>query len=400
MLRSRPAARSVARQLRAPKARQPRNIRFASTEPSPAAQAGGNTLGGAAAGATAALAVCYGFYHFSGAKTVVNTASQAQSYVNTAKQKFAEKAPEPNEALDWLRDTAKSYAAFIPGAKGYVDTMFEDLDKIRSKHGDEFDKTVRDAYNELKEVSKKGDLSAETAFTAWNVLQKYLNRLFELSGDAMDDILDNHPQIKEKVGGSFDQLKQMGDQYGPQAKEEVNKTWQQISDVIKGGVSAESITKIQQVIKEKREKLQEFANEAWKKGMEEAKPYLDKNPKVKEIVEENADALKKGNFMQLWSKIKDSVNSGNTEDLEKYIKGVTDKAKSSRLGNMDKWLNQIPGGAQILPALSSIQAAVEKKGPEAEKILKETIQEIKDVLSKRKEQADKLASEAKDEAKK
>ena len=398
MLRSRPAARSIARQLRAPKSRQ--HIRFESTQPSPAAAAGGSTLGGAAAGAVAAVGVCYGFYHFSGAKTVVQSTQKVQSYVNATKQKFSENAPEPNEALDWLRDTAKSYAAFIPGAKGYVDTMFDDLDKIRSKHGDEFDKTVKDAYNELKDVGKKGDMSAETAFTAWNVLQKYLNRLFELSGDAMDDILDNHPQIKEKVGGSFDQLKQMGEQYGPQAKEEVNKTWQQISDVIKGGVSAESITKIQQVIKEKREKLQGFANEAWKKGMEEAKPYLDKNPKVKEIVEENADALKKGNFMQLWSKVKESVDSGKTEDLEKYIKGITDKAKSSGLGNVDKWLNQIPGAAGILPAIQSIQAAVEKKGPEAEKILKETINDIKDVLSKRKEQADKLASEAKEETKK
>ena len=395
---SRPAARCVIRQLQ-PAKPYIRTVRLQSTSPGPATSGGGSgALTGAAGGSIAALLVCYGWYHFSGAKTVVQSAKKTQDYFNQAKQKLSENAPEPNAAFDWLRDTAKSYAAFIPGAKGYVDTMFDDLEKIRSKHGEEFDKTVRDAYSELKDVSKKGDLTANTALKAWDILQKYLNRLMELAGDAADDILSNHPQVKEKVGGSYDQLKQMGDAYGPQAKEEVRKTWQQISDVIKGGVSADSINKIQKLIQEKREKLQQFGDEAWKKGMEEAKPYLDKSPKVKEMVESNADALKKGNFMQLWSQVKESVSAGNTDELEKFIKEKVTEAKDSGF-NLDKYVNQIPGGSSILPYFQQLQSLAENKGPEAQKILQDTMSEIQAVLSKRKEQVQKLADEVKQESK-
>lgn len=36
--------------------------------------------------------------------------------------------------------------------------------------------------------------------------------------DAAEDVLENHPQLKEKLGGSADQLKQLGEQIGPKAK--------------------------------------------------------------------------------------------------------------------------------------------------------------------------------------
>lgn len=32
------------------------------------------------------------------------------------------------------------------------------------------------------------------------------------------------------------------------------------------------------------QKMQELGNKVWEKGMEQAKPYLDKSPKVKELV--------------------------------------------------------------------------------------------------------------------
>jgi hypothetical protein len=55
---------------------------------------------------------------------------------------ISDKAPEPNEALKWLHSTATSYAAFIPGAKGYVDSAFKDLEKVQQKHGQEVDDIV------------------------------------------------------------------------------------------------------------------------------------------------------------------------------------------------------------------------------------------------------------------
>ena len=87
--------------------------------------------------------MAYGWYHFSGAKTFVNTAHAAKSKVDTAFKKSTENAPAPNEALQWLRQTATSYAAFVPGAKSYVDSAFDDLDAIHKKHGSEVDKIAK-----------------------------------------------------------------------------------------------------------------------------------------------------------------------------------------------------------------------------------------------------------------
>lgn len=396
---SRPIARCARQQVRMQPKTHLRNKRLQSTSSAPAAAGGSSALIGGVAGGAVALLGGYAWYHISGTRKVVKSAKQTQDYVNLAKQKIAEKTPEPNEAFDWLRDTAKSYAAFIPGAKGYVDTAFDDLDKIRGEHGEEFDKIVRDAYAELKEVSKKGAANADTAFKAVDILQKHLNRLFELAGDAADGILDNHPQLKEKVYGSFDQLKQMGDAYGPQAKEEVNKTWQQISDIVKGGATAESAEEIQNLIKEKKKQVQKFGDKAWQKGIEEIKPYLDKNPTVKKLVEDNANAFKEGNFMQLWSLVMESASSGKTEDLEKYVKEKVDHTRNSGLGNLDKWLKAVPGGSDVIPQLQSLQTMAEKRGKEAEKIFKETVDDIQGVLTKRKEQIEKVAEDAKEESK-
>jgi hypothetical protein len=354
---------------------------------------------GGLAGGSAAFLVGYTWYHFSGAKTLVNTSKQTQAYLDQAKQTIAEKAPEPNEAFQWMRDTVKSYAVLIPGARGYIDTAFDDLDKIRNDHGKEFDEIVKNAYNELSDISKKEGLNTQSASKALTVLQKYMKQLFDLAGDAAGNVLENHPQLKEKVGGSYDQLKEMGEAYGPQAKEEVNKTWQQISDIVKRGASVESANEIKNLIQEKKEKLEKLGDEAWSKGLEESKQYLDKSPKLKQMVEENADTLKKGNAKDLWGLVKESASSGKTEDVEKYIKDKASKAQNSGLGDLDKWLKSVPGGSQILPQLQTLQTVAQKKGSEAENILKETAEEIQNVLKKRKEQVEKIAEEAKEESK-
>ncbi|RAL08069.1 uncharacterized protein BO97DRAFT_408612 [Aspergillus homomorphus CBS 101889] len=378
------------------------NARFQST--SSGTSNGSNSssnpaLVGGLAGGAAAFVAGYAWYHFSGARTVVKTVKQTQNYADQVKQGIIQNAPEPDKALEWLRETAKSYAAFIPGARKYIDTLFDDLEKIKQKHGSEFDSIVRDAYSEIKGLTKKGGSNADTAFEALRVLQKHLGRLVDLSGDAAEDILDNHPWLQEKVGGSWEQLKQMGEAYGPQAKEEVNKTWEQVAGIVKEGVSVQSVEKVRQLIQEKKDKLQKVGDEMWQKGMDESKQYLDKNPQLKELVENNADALKQGNFGELWGLIKDSASSGKTEQVEKFVKEKVDQAKNNSSFDLDKWTKMVPGGSDILNQLQSIRTVTEKKGKEAEGVLKETVEELQQVLKKRKEQVEQLASEAKEESK-
>lgn len=301
--------------------------------------------------------------------------------------------------MKWLHDTATSYAAFIPGAKGYVDAAFKDLEKVQEKHGKEVENIVQDAYKNLKEATKSG-VSVETAAKSWEIVQNALEKLGQLAADSASEILDNHPQIKEKVGGNLDQLKKLADNGGEEAKKELDETYQQIKDLVKGGVGVGSVEKVKKLIQEKTEKIQKLGDEAWKKGLEQAKPYLDKNPKVKQIVEENADSLKQGNFGELFDKVKKAASSGNIDELQEYAKSAGEKAKKSSVGQgISQYAKLIPGGDEILPKLQKLQDVAQKRGGDAEKILKGAYKDIQEVLQKRIGEVEKLADEAGKDAK-
>ena len=301
-----------------------------------------------------------------------------------------------------MRSTAKSYAAFIPGAKGYVDSAFDDLDAVRNKHGKEVDSIIKEAYEELKDVSQEG-MSVTAATKAWDILQKHLKRIGDLAGDAASDIINNHPALKEKVGENLDQLKQMGDKYGPDAKKQVDETWDQIRDILKSGVSASTIPKIQSLVQEKVQKIQELGGKVWDQGIEKAKPYLDKSPEVKNLVEENKEKLKKqGNVQELYEKIKDAVQSGSTDSLKQYVQSTVNKVgqgSGGDHGGIEKYLSMVPGGGDIIPKLTQLQQIAQEHGEEAEKIAKDTFKEMQEVLQRKVGEAEELAQKAKKNAK-
>ena len=100
----------------------------------------------------------------------------------------------------------------------------------------------------------------------------------------------------------------MGENYGPEAKKQVDQTWQQLQEIMQTGFSAETLRKAQNLIEEKSELLRNMGKQAWDKGYDQVKPMLEKNPKVKQLIEENKDALMSGNAMELFQKAKDSLS--------------------------------------------------------------------------------------------
>ncbi|KAH8598993.1 hypothetical protein B0O99DRAFT_566533 [Bisporella sp. PMI_857] len=399
MQASRTAARVATRSARAPLRVNRRNVQFASTNQQAAAAGGSSGLVGGLVGGSLVFAAGYGYYHFSGAKTIVNTASATKAQIKALTANIQSQAPEPNQALKWLRSTASSYAAFIPGAKAYVDGAFDDLDKVHAKHSDEVEVIVQQAYKDLKEANKSG-MTAETATKSWTIIEDALKKLGELAADSATDILDNQPQIKEQFGSNLDQLKKLADNGGEEAKKELEATYNQIKDVVAGGAGVDTIAKLKKIIQEKTEKVQKLGDEAWKKGLESVKPYFDKNPKVKEIVEENADALRSGNLNELWERVKEATSSGNTDKLQQYVRDAGEKTKNSGVGQgFEKYAKMIPGGSEILPKLQKLQEVAQKHGDEAEKILKAAYKDIQDVLQRRIGEVEKLGDKVKKDAK-
>lgn len=408
MIAARTTRRVAARNMRTVRINAPRT-RFQSTtqkvadKVTPETTAGKGFSSGLAGGLTGGAIVFllgYGYYYTSGAKTVHDTFTAAKKQYAKAQSAVAQKTPEPNEALQWLKSTALGYAAFIPGGKQYVNSAFADLEKVQEKHGDEVNKIVQQTYEDLKKESKKG-LTLETAQGTWEVLERALSDIADLARDSIGDILDNHPEVKEKIGGNWEQLKKLAESKGPEAKKELDHTYSQIKEVIAGGVGVGAIDKIRKIVQEKTEKLQKLGEEAWKKGLEEAKPLLEKNPKVKEFVESNADILKKGNTAEVFEKVKNAVTSGNTDDLQEYVKKAGEAAKNSGFGkSIEQYAKYIPGGSEILPKLQKLQQVAQSRGDEAEKILKGAYKDVADVLQKRTEEAEKLAEKAGNDAKK
>jgi polyhydroxyalkanoate synthesis regulator phasin len=132
-----------------------------------------------------------------------------------------------------------------------------------------------------------------------NSIQTASKRISELSGDTADDILNNHPILKNKLGGSIDQLKDMGDQFGPEAKKIVDETWKQVQDILKGGVGVGTADQLRRLIQDKTQEVRKLADQAWQKGLEQARPYLDYSPKVRKLVVQNKETLMQGNLAEL-----------------------------------------------------------------------------------------------------
>ncbi|TDZ10347.1 hypothetical protein C8034_v012157 [Colletotrichum sidae] len=409
MMSARPLVRSTlpraTRAVRAPR----QQLRFQSTTSSSSASTSGSSshFGAGVAGGVVGAGLLYTIYTFTPAgrtaSKVNKAAKEAEKKYKVAAQKLQENTPSADQAIDYIKQFAYSYVGWIPGGRAYVDSAFNDFETVRKNHREEADELINDAYKQFQDVAKAG-LSLDAVHKAYEVLADLSKKIASLGGDALSDIIDNHPQLKDKLGGNIDQLKQLGDQYGPEAKKQVDETWKQVKDVLAGGFTASNFDKARKVIEEKIEQVKKLGDEAWKKALEEAKPYLDKNPKVKELVEKNADTLKQGNAKELFDKARSAVESGDLGGLESYVGDAVDKAKSkgSQLGSfagLDQYFKMIPDGDQIIPKLKQLREVADKHKDEGEKLFKETIEEVKKVLESKAKKAEDIANKAKNEAK-
>ncbi|EMC92991.1 hypothetical protein BAUCODRAFT_37900 [Baudoinia panamericana UAMH 10762] len=346
----------------------------------------------------------YIWYSTSGLAAATKTARQAKSYYDKAtsqlKVTFQENTPEPSEALQALKDAANKYAGWVPGGKQYVDKIFDDLEMIRKRHGEEVDNIVSEAYGELRSESKKG-MSLETVSGSWQILQKHLQRLAGLAGDATEDILNNHPELKERLGVPIDQLKQLGQQMGPEVQKSIDETWSQVSDILKEGISFSSADKIRKLVQDKQQQIRQMGEQAFDKGFEQVKPMLGNNPQLKQLVENNMDTLRQGNVSQVIPMIQTAVSGGNTLDLEKYIVNAKEKAQQQfSSGGLNEWLNMIPQGGKILPQLQKLKSIAEQQGPQAQQLAQETLSEIGQVLEKKAKKYEDLYNQSKQQASK
>lgn len=177
----------------------------------------------------------YAWYHFSGAKTAVNTARQAHDYYQDTKRSIAENAPKnPNEVIQFLRSTAKSYAGLVPGVSKYVDSAFDALDELHETHGEDVDKILRQGYDEIRQILKDGNsgADAQTGMKVMDVLRTSSSQLEEVGKRVGQDMFqklgEQYPELKEKLGGGYEELRKAAEKNGPEAKRIFDETTSQV----------------------------------------------------------------------------------------------------------------------------------------------------------------------------
>ena len=289
----------------------------------------------------------YLWYHFSGAKTIVQTSNQAQAYFKNAFKQTANAGnKDTGDAIQWLKETVQSYTKMVPGASVYVDKAFDDIEKVRDTHKDEVDKIMNDTKSQLSDITNK-PVSFGRVGEVWAILSGAITQIGKLAPDVAQQLLDNHPTLKKQVGGKIEQLKQMGDAYGPEAKKAVDNTWSEARELLNDGFSMGTIAKIQDLVQRKTQELQKFGDKAWEKGMEEAKPVLDKAPELKETVEKNKSSLLQGDLGKLWQIIQSASKSGDTKELKEFVQQQKDQVQERSSGGLSSLLSSVPGGGKI-----------------------------------------------------
>ncbi|EAQ91744.1 hypothetical protein CHGG_03679 [Chaetomium globosum CBS 148.51] len=398
----------IARNARALRVRQPQR-RFQSSQ---AGAAGSSHFVSGVAGGVAGAGLLYGIYLLTPtgkmARKINAAARETDRKYQEAAATIRDKTPTTDEAVSKLKQFCYSYVAWVPGGRQYVDTAFNDLAAIRQSHGKEVDQIVNETYREFQGITSTG-LSLESASKAYDAITNLAKKIANLSGSAADQILERHPQLNDKVGGSIKQLKNMGAQYGPEAKKLVDQTWTQVNDIMKNGFSAENEDKVRKIVEERTQQIRKIGDDLWDKGLEQAKPYLDKSPRLKELVTGNQDLLKKENVTGLFQQIKSLGEGGDMGKLEEYVKETVDKAKAKGSeatgeGTGFAALSQLLGsasddaGRKLQDNIGLLSEVASKHASEGKELVEETKNDLRKLLEEKAKKAQKIADSAKKDA--
>lgn len=319
----------------------------------------------------------------------------ARNYLNPGpeqfKVEFREITPGPtDEVIKALKDVADKYSPWIPGGREFVEKSFNDLGRVRAKHEIEVNEIVRDTYEELRDVSTRNGTSLETVNGTWYILSRRLEELSSLAGDVAQQILESHPEMKGRLDGSFEQLRRLGDRLGPGAKREVDETFCEVSNIVKQGVNEGTVDRINRIVQDKARQIKSRSQQAWFVAMDQMQHILERNPRVKCIVDDNMDTSRQGRAKEVSDKIRQAVMSGSTGELERYIKDISKKTQQHSSGSLSNWLSRLPDGSKILPQLQQLKEAAETKSADAEQLARETLNDVSRILDQRTRQAEGL----------
>ena len=116
---------------------------------------------------------------------------------------------------------------------GHVDAVFNTLDSLQDKHGDDVNRIVGEGYEEVRTViSEASGLDAAVAVKVLEVLRRRSAELEELGRragkDAFGELSEKYPQLSEKLGSGYEEFKRLSKSVGPDAKKLFDETSKEV----------------------------------------------------------------------------------------------------------------------------------------------------------------------------
>uniref|UniRef100_A0A0W0FE72 Uncharacterized protein n=1 Tax=Moniliophthora roreri TaxID=221103 RepID=A0A0W0FE72_MONRR len=156
------------------------------------------------------LVVGYAYYHLSGIKNAIDTAKQAKQYLIQTRESVIQR--HPNEAVEYLRKAAKSYATLVPGSNLVIDRIFNSIDAIVEEHQEEASEILLQAQVKIQEIIKRKELgNVELSAEIMEVLGVHLTALGLLGakagGQLVDPLLQRLPKVRVDVPQAGEKLR-------------------------------------------------------------------------------------------------------------------------------------------------------------------------------------------------
>lgn len=223
-------------------------------------------------------------------------------------------------------------------------------------------------YNEIWQVIEKG--GDNTTQKVNDILTRRAKELKDVSVDAGQQILEDYPEVREKLGGAFNEVSGWAEQYGPEAKKQAQEVYGEIKKILESGVSIESLNRARKLVEDKKEEAKKLglkaANESYAKGEQQVKETLEKYPEVKKVLEQYKDKLTGGGISvaaipTIFKQVKNLKGSGEegADKIKSYIEKALEKGKEKGSSYFDselvadtfqmaeKYIRAFPGGEKV-----------------------------------------------------
>ncbi|EJT99689.1 hypothetical protein DACRYDRAFT_23741 [Dacryopinax primogenitus] len=375
--------------------------RFNSTQPRQGSAFVSNFLS-AILGGGVVLGGIYGYYHWSGAAKFVQGAQKFRDSAVQARDKALKNVPSTSQAIAYLRQTAHAYTLLIPGGKKYVDETFDNLEEASRKHGPEVDGIIGRAYAELRKVVDEGEADLETARKVAGVLARRGKELAELTRKAGGDFLDKYPGAEEGLGKAYAEMERFAFQRGEEGKKAMEDVRKQLGEMLsKGGASTdEVVSKAKEMLSRRQQDLRGVGEKVWKEGMDRAKPYLDKLPELRKTLDEHRGTFVgavSGKSGEVWDRLRQAAEGKDKKKtVQEFKDWVNEKEEEATEAGEETWdkleetIKLLPGGQVALESTPELQKYTDALKQKAPEAKKVAEEAWSEILAVLKEKGKKI----------